>query len=443
MWGVTLIALSTISCTFAYTQEQQEAYQWAYKNKITTQSSIQSAKLNWIVTRQVLSKMLVNYLENVAGVKWAQVNFCSFTDENKITNDLKYYTKKICAYKIMWSNNSIFRPTQPVSRAQLWTALSRVLWWEEYNSEGKWYYIYHLNALKHNWIMDNIKNSKVSATRWEVLIALKKMSEKFGSNIYLNWNSIPAYDTTKNKSNNKTTANKTGSNMSWDKTKNDENEYISNLYSNSNVIYTWKDGTKYYYDDKFLTLLKNTAEKKWESDLAKYLEIEAEYYKNGLDQLSNMDDEEMLKMMWIDTNDIDPDNMTEKEKKQLIKKFRTWFGKIIEENKDKNSKVLEKLKKVTKNISNDKFWLKKKYQETKAFMESSNSFLDFYAETMFSLIETALSDNETNNSEEWTAKALWLIAAALAYQSKAEAYQIYVENWATDTIKLFGWTLLN
>jgi len=343
----------------------------------------------------------------------------------------------------MWSNNSIFRPTQPVSRAQLWTALSRVLWWEEYNSEGKWYYIYHLNALKHNWIMDNIKNSKVSATRWEVLIALKKMSEKFGSNIYLNWNSIPAYDITKNKSNNKTTANKTGSNMSWNQTKNDENEYISNLYSNSNVIYTWKDGTKYYYDDKFLTLLKNTAEKKWESDLAKYLEIEAEYYKNGLDQLSNMNDEEMLKMMWIDTNDIDPDNMTEKEKKQLIKKFKTWFGKIIEENKDKNSKVLGNLKKVTKNISNDKFWLKKKYQETKAFMESSNSFLDFYAETMFSLIETALSDNETNNSEEWTAKALWLIAAALAYQSKAEEYQIYVENWATDTIKLFGWTLLN
>ena len=443
MWGVTLIALSTISCTFAYTQEQQEAYQWAYKNKITTQSNIQSAKLNWIVTRQALSKMLVNYLENVAGVKWTQINFCSFTDENKSTNDLKYYTKKICAYKIMWSNNSIFRPTQPVSRAQLWTALSRVLWWEEYNSDGKWYYIYHLNALRHNWIMDNIKNSKVSATRWEVLIALKKMSEKFGSNIYLNWNPIPAYDTTKNKSNNKTTANKTGSNMSWDKTKNDENEYISNLYSNSNVIYTWKDATKYYYDDKFLTLLKNTAEKKWESDLAKYLEIEAEYYKNGLDQLSNMDDEEMLKMMWIDTNDIDPDNMTEKEKKQLIKKFKTWFGKIIEENKDKNSKVLEKLKKVTKNISNDKFGLKEKYQETKAFMESSNSFLDFYAETMFSLIETALSDNETNNSEEWTAKALWLIAAALAYQSKAEEYQIYVENWATDTIKLFGWTLLN
>lgn len=433
--GICIVALSTISCTFAYTQEQQEAYQWAYKNKITTQSSIQAANLNWVVTRQALSKMIVNYLENVAGVKWTQVDFCSFTDENKITNDLKYYTKKICGYKIMWTNNTVFRPTQPVSRAQLWTALSRVLWWGEYNSDGKWYYIYHLNALKHNWIMDDIKNSKVSATRWEVLIALKKMSEKFGSNIYLNWNPIPAYDTTK--------ANKTGSNISWSQAKNDENEYISSIYSNSNVIYTWKDGTKYYYDDKFLTLLKNTAEKKWESDLAKYLEIEAEYYKNGLDQLANMDDEEMLKMMWIDTNDIDPDNMTEKEKKQLIKKFKTWFGKIIEENKDRNNKVLKNLEKVTKNISNDKFWLKKKYQETKTFIESSNSFLDFYAETMFSLIEIALSDDQTNNSEEWTSKALWLIAVALAYQSKAEEYQIYVENWATDTIKILGWTLLN
>jgi hypothetical protein len=44
--GICIVALSTISCAFAYTQEQQEAYQWAYKNKITTQSNIQAANLN-------------------------------------------------------------------------------------------------------------------------------------------------------------------------------------------------------------------------------------------------------------------------------------------------------------------------------------------------------------------------------------------------------------
>ena len=30
LWA-SIIALSTVSYTFAYTQEQQEAYQWAYK----------------------------------------------------------------------------------------------------------------------------------------------------------------------------------------------------------------------------------------------------------------------------------------------------------------------------------------------------------------------------------------------------------------------------
>jgi hypothetical protein len=34
-----------MSCTFAYTQEQQEAYQWAYNYGITTQPTIEAANL--------------------------------------------------------------------------------------------------------------------------------------------------------------------------------------------------------------------------------------------------------------------------------------------------------------------------------------------------------------------------------------------------------------
>lgn len=430
LWGIALITLSVISYTFAYTQEQHEAYQWAYQNKITTQSNIQAANLNWKITRQALSKMIVNYLENVAGVKGTQQDFCNFTDENKITNDLKYYTRKVCAYNIMWTDRSAFKPTQPVNRAQLWTVLSRMLWWDEYNSEGKWYYVYHLNALRQKWVMNNIKNPKDYATRWDVLIMLKRVSEGFGTSVYLNWNSIPAYDTMLN-SNNYNTWNKNGSN-SWDY----ENEYISELYSNSNVIYTWKDGTKYYYDYKFLNMLKNVAEKKWESDLVNYLKIEAEYFKNGLDQLANLDDEELLKKMWIDTNDIDPDNMTDEQKEELIKKFKTGFSKIVKENKDKNNETLKNLEKITKNIKNDKFWLKEKYKKTKAFMEASNTFLDLYSESLFSLIEMALKDEENTNSEEGMAQAFWLIWVALAYQWEAEEYQKYVEERWVSTLKL-------
>ena len=63
--GICIVVLSAISCTFAYTQEQQEAYQWAYKYGLTTQPTIEKARMNSSLTRQAFAKMVVNYLENV------------------------------------------------------------------------------------------------------------------------------------------------------------------------------------------------------------------------------------------------------------------------------------------------------------------------------------------------------------------------------------------
>lgn len=427
IWAIGIVTLFIISHTFAYTQEQQEAYQRAYQNEIISQPDIQAAHLNWMVTRQALSKMIINYLENAVWIAWNISDLCSFTDERKITNDLKYYTKKICAYKIMWKDQWEFNPAQPINRAQLWTILSRILWWDKYNSNGKWYYIYHVNALQDAGIMNNINNvSSTLAKKWDVLIMLKRMYDKFGTNVYLNnsWSSITT--TTKPPQVANTGTKKT--------TQTSDNEYISNIYSNSNVIYTWKDWTQYYYDDKLLQLLGNAAQKKWETVLVDYLKIEAKYFKNGLDQLSSLDDEDLLKSIWIDVNKIDPNNMTTQEKQELIEKFKSALNKVIAENKDKNNKLLSDLEKVAQNIKNDKFWLKDKYKKTKTFIEASNNFLDVYSESIFNLMEIALKDNNENN-EEWVAQTFWLLSIALAYQSSAEEYQSYVENRAIKTIK--------
>ena len=97
---------------------------------------------------------------------------------------------------------------------------------------------------------------------------------------------------------------------------------------------------------------------------------------------------------------------------------------------------MKNLEKITKNIKNDKFWLKEKYKKTKAFMEASNTFLDLYSESLFSLIEMALKDEENTNSEEGMAQAFWLIWVALAYQWEAEEYQKYVEERWVSTLKL-------
>ena len=434
LWGISAIVLSAISCTFAYTQEQIDAYQWAYKYGITTQPNIEAAKLNWNVTRQAFAKMVVNYLENVVWVKQTTSNSCKFTDESKITNDLRPYTKKTCAYDIMGSNWSDFRPMNPLTRAQLWTVLSRILRWDEYNNGGKWYYIYHLNMLKEKWIMNSTKNPDAYAKRWDVLVMLKRMYEKFGSNVHMNWG-----NTSSNSSNIINAG--TGDNSFSFSAENDDDDYISTVYDNSNVIYTSKDGTKYYYDDKFLNMLKDTADKKWESDLTAYLKIEAEYFKNWLDQLADLDDEDILESMWIDIDDIEPDKMTKQEKQELIKKFKIALGKVIDENKSKNNQLLKDLEKITKNIKNDNFWLKEKYSKTKAFMEASNEFLDLYSESILDLIELALMKEEGDESDEWIAQAFWLIWIALAYQWTAQEYQTYVEEWAVNTIKLLDWEL--
>ena len=421
--GIVVIALSAVSYTSAFTQEQIDAYQWAYKYGLTTQPTIGQARMNSPLTRQAFAKMVVNYLENVVWVKQSVTNSCYFPDENRIIDNLIPYTKKTCAYNIMWSNWKNFNPTQSIDRAQLWTVFSRILWWDRHNSTGKGYYIYHVNALEEAGIMNNIKNVVgVTAKRWDVLIMFKRMYEKFGSNVYLNsWSSDSSI---------------TSSDITIQIPDNYNNEYISSMYDNSNVIYTSKNGTKYYYDDKFLSMLKDVAENKWESKLTDYLEIEAEYFKDGMNQLADLDDEKLLKSMWIDVDNIDSDNMTKQEKQELIKKFRSAFDKIISDNKDRNNKLVKDLQKVTKNISNDKFWLKEKYSKTKTFIEASNTFLDAYAEGMLNLMEIALMWEDEESSNEWVAQAFWLIWIALAYQWTAQEYQTYVEEWAVGVIEL-------
>jgi hypothetical protein len=71
--------------------------------------------------------------------------------------------------------------------------------------------------------------------------------------------------------------------------------------------------------------------------------------------------------------------------------------------------LLKDLENVIKNITNDKFWLKEKYQKTKTFMEASNTFMDAYSESLFNLMIMALSSWEDELWEEWMAQAFDLI----------------------------------
>lgn len=173
IWTIIMSNLSTL----AYTQEQISSYQWAYDNKITTQWNIDDAKLNNEISRQAAAKMIVNYVENVKWNYSYSWKLCSFSDENSITADLRIYTKKACAYGIMWKNWEKFNPSWKLTKAQLGTIISRLLRWDKYNTNWSNYYQWHLNALKNNWIMNNISNpTSTYSKRWDLIIMLKRIS---------------------------------------------------------------------------------------------------------------------------------------------------------------------------------------------------------------------------------------------------------------------------
>ena len=427
LWRVVILAFSIFSFTQAYTQEEYDAYKWAYKNWITTQSTIKEANLDWKLTRQELSKMLTNYIENVAWVRQASLSSCTFTDEDKMTDNLIPYTKKICSYKIMWSNWEDFRPTSKVTRAELWTTISRMLWWDKHNVSWKDFYIYHLNALKDQWIMNNIENpTKSLARRWDTFIMLKRLSDKYGSNIDLNsWSASQYYSFS-------------SSDYDWDYTSDDE--YLS-LFGRKQVIYTWEDWTKYYYDIQFLKMLKWLADKKWETDLSNFLKIQINFSEESGKLEELLDNDELLEeISWVSMED-NFQELSQREKEQAIKKVKTAANTLMAEVEKKCQKYVKDLNDAVKNIKNDKFWLKENYEKSKDYVESTTAIASTLVDTVITLVEAEINPDGEASDEELMWAAFGVLWVTFTLQSLEATYETYQQEWATNAINILnGWS---
>lgn len=139
-----------------YTNEMNEAYEFAYANGITTMKSIDEAEMFDGLTRIAMAKMLSQYAINVLGKSPADVEVPNFTDVSADL-DAEYANGVSLAYKlwIMWINmpDNKFLPYETVTRAQFGTALSRLLFGIE---DGEYaYYTTHLAKLKEAWIITN------------------------------------------------------------------------------------------------------------------------------------------------------------------------------------------------------------------------------------------------------------------------------------------------
>lgn len=163
--------------TNGYTNEMNEAYEFAYANGITTMKSIDEAEMLDGLTRIAMAKMLSQYAINVLGKSPADVEVPNFTDVSADL-DAEYANGVSLAYKlwIMWINmpDNKFLPYETVTRAQFGTALSRLLFGIEDGEDA--YYTTHLKKLKEAWIITN-DDPTLEELRGYVMLMLMRSSK--------------------------------------------------------------------------------------------------------------------------------------------------------------------------------------------------------------------------------------------------------------------------
>lgn len=161
-----------------FTKEFNDAYQFSYKNWITTRKNIKDVNMQKPLTRIVAAKMLSQYAMNVL---WKQPDISKGVIKfNDVTNKLneEYDNAITLVYQlwIMWINTKHFRPNDIMTRAEFGTALSRMLYWTE-----NWidvYYTTHLNKLKEEWII-KITNPNLKEIKWYAMLMLMRAANKY------------------------------------------------------------------------------------------------------------------------------------------------------------------------------------------------------------------------------------------------------------------------
>ena len=183
MKKLIILAISLLAFGFSltkaeYSKDFKEAYTRAFNNSITTQPTIDKANMNWDITRIELSKMISNYAIKTLKKKWDTSKKCVFTDVTpELDKQYDNWVTNACQLGLMWQGITKFRPYDKVTRAEFWTILSRILYWDKYNWWNP-YYDKHLLQLYFKGIMKNTaKANERNEVRWNVMVMLKRSNE--------------------------------------------------------------------------------------------------------------------------------------------------------------------------------------------------------------------------------------------------------------------------
>ena len=182
IFGLSLLCISSsvfASCDFSnstFEQERNESYFRACNKWIISDWNISDARLDKELTRIEMARMLNIFSMEIMWNEEDPSKNCNWYSDLINYSDIST-ASRACHLWIMWIWIDKFRPNDSVSRAEFWTVLSRILYWEQFNVTEWEYYKLHLQALKNNWIISN-DNPNIKEMKWYVLLMLKRYIDR-------------------------------------------------------------------------------------------------------------------------------------------------------------------------------------------------------------------------------------------------------------------------
>lgn len=165
--------------------ETVQAFLFAHEAKLTSATDYNTARPEDGITRAEFAKLLVAFIENVLGrtPDASRMRTCAhYNDVDSSLWDLEMYITKSCMHKVMGVENNgltpleAFDPHTVLTRKDVVTTLSRVIWGNKYDNADP-YYTKHMDAMHAVGLIKGI-DPDMTELRINAFVMFKRLVEK-------------------------------------------------------------------------------------------------------------------------------------------------------------------------------------------------------------------------------------------------------------------------
>lgn len=159
-----------------------DSLNYMYNNGLTKYSEIEKFMPTNNLTREQASKFLSEFFINNNFEKKSTNFTCEFKDINESDSTLKDFIIKSCELWIFKWSNWYFYPKQNITKAQLLTAIVRIIDWVKDETSNPWFLNYFITAQKLNLTKEtDYKNLEKNVTRYESALIIFRSLKKWAT----------------------------------------------------------------------------------------------------------------------------------------------------------------------------------------------------------------------------------------------------------------------